>query len=119
MIERGLQLQHRRPRQEVVDHGVPGFMISHQLFLFFCHHFTLLLRSGDFSFHGLFHGFHRDLWFIFTHRKQCRLIDDIGQIRTGKAWCSLGNDLKRDIISKGLPVTVYFKNRFSSFDIRR
>ena len=71
-------------RESPPDQSVAGLVIRNHQLLFFGDQPALAFRSGDHSFDRFFEFIHRDLGFGAPGGEDGRLVDQVGQIGTGK-----------------------------------
>ena len=106
-------------RHETPDNAMPGFVIrGHFLFLIAHHHGTAFRAHHDFIL-GVFHILHGDRLAIATRGKKRRFINQIGEIRAGKAGRAAGNIARIDFLINRLFAHMHFKNLLTPLDIRQ
>ena len=78
-------------------HCVTGLMVNHTFLITGRHHAILLLEAEHNPIDGFFEVRHLHLICITANRQECRLIDDIGEIRSHHARGACCNHLQVDV----------------------
>ena len=104
--------------QIIVGYSVASLMIRNQLFLTRIYGMRFLLRSGNYTLHGLLNLNHFHLNLIAPRRQQCGLIQQVSQISTSKARRALGNNFHIHIVSNLLALCMHTQNGLTPLDIR-
>ena len=104
--------------QEHTNDGMTTLVVSSKTFFLIADDAALALRSHDNTLSSFFHFRHIDNLFILTRGEKRSLIYQVGQICTGKARSTLGNNIKVNIIAYRLTLNVYLQNVGTTLDIR-
>ena len=88
------------------DERMAALMVCRQALFFFAHDVRLALRTCDDALDGFFHLRHADLVLVAAGGEQCRLIDEVREVRTRKARRAARNDIEVDILCHRLALRV-------------
>ena len=105
-------------RQAAGGNRVSGLVVSGQTGLLLSHDAALLLRSHDDLEEGILDLVHGDAAAVAACGEQCRLVEQILQIRAGKSGGGFGNRIKVDIACERLAARMDFEDLLTTLHIR-
>ncbi|SRR6266571_526139 len=93
-------------------------VIGDAFFLGHTHHAILFLQAQHYSINGFFDIEHLDLIALATRRKECRFIDDVGEIRSGHSRRSSSDLPKIRTWTECDLARMDFEDGFTAIDVR-
>ena len=110
---------HRvHPRQSHRHQRVPHLVVRHDLAFARIEHAVLLFQPGDDAFHRIVEVVHRHRISLAARGEQCCLVDEIGEVRPGKAGSKRCDLLGIDVRGEFHLFHVNAKNLHTSLLIR-
>ena len=88
--------------KHVANQSMARLMVRNGLARTFIENAAFALRTGDNTLHGVLNFLVGDDVLVATSRKNCRLVEQVGQISTRKARGELGDAGKINVIGQGL-----------------
>ena len=104
--------------QDVAHQGVAALVVGNRGALGLGHHATLALRSGNHALHRFLDLVHRDHGTMAAGSQQCRLIEQVRQVGTGKANGHLGELLKLHVLVHRLVLGMHAQDLLAALHIR-
>jgi len=106
-------------RHQSTDNGVPGFVIGGVGLLLLGHHHGTALGAHHDLVAGLFKLLHGHQAAIGARRKKRCLIDQVGEVGTGKSWRTAGQHTQADALIHGHLAYMHLENLLATADIRQ
>lgn len=104
--------------QDMADQCVTTLVISDRGTLGLGHHAALTLRSGNHALHRLLDLVHRNHGTMATSSQQCRLVEQVRQIGTGKANGHLGELLELHVLVHRLVLGMHAQDLLATLYVR-
>ena len=91
-----------------------ALMICREALFLIRHDMGLALRTCEDTLNRLLHLRHRDLLLVTARGKECRLVDEVAQIRSRKAGRAPREDVQINVVGDWLALCMYLQNGLTS-----
>ena len=106
-------------RQQFGHNRVAGFVVGGGTAFFLAHDGGAAFRPHENFIFGVFKILHFDQTFVATGGKQRGFVDQVGQIRTGKARCAACDDRGVNVFGDRYFAHVYVQNLLAATNVRQ
>jgi hypothetical protein len=104
-------------REQLADDRVAELVVGRHEPLLLRHHAALLLGAGDHPHDPLLELAHRDLALVGARGEECRLVDQVGQVRAGEPGRLTGERVEVDLLRQRLASRVDLEDLLAALAI--